>query len=91
MNQIVLKEQTNKIVPKEQITTTLVTSFTVKCRDLILFENASFTVDTFDLNSNLIERQILTMTNEQYLEWNNNDNYVIQWVATTLGFTLENS
>jgi hypothetical protein len=31
------------------------------------------------------------MTNEQYLEWNNNDNYVIQWVATTLGFTLENS
>ena len=79
----------NKIIPKEKITSNFITSFSVKCRDLNLFENASFIVDTFDSNGNLLERQILTMTNQQYLDWNNNDSYVVQWVATTLGFTLE--
>jgi hypothetical protein len=75
------------IQPASTTTTVVVTSFSVTCRTLVLFVNASFTVDTFDANNNLVNRQVLTMTNEQYLEWNNNDDYVISWVEATLGFT----
>jgi len=78
----------NQIVPDSQTTTITTTGFTVTCRNVNLFENASFMVDTFDVNGVLLNRQVLTMTNQQYLEWNNNDSYVVQWVATTLGYTL---
>jgi len=78
----------NPILPFEQVTRTIIVSFNVSCRNVNLFENASFTVDSFDISLNLISRQVLTMTTEQYLDWNNNDAYVIQWVADTLGYTL---
>ena len=78
----------NKIEPFTQTTSVTTESFNVACRNVDLFNNASFTVDTFDSSNNMLNRQVLTMTNQQYLEWNNNDSYVIDWVATTLGFTL---
>jgi hypothetical protein len=78
----------NPIVPYEEVTRNLIVSFNVTCRNVNLFENASFTVDSFSDKEKLISRQVLTMTNAQYLEWNNNDDYVIIWVADTLGYTL---
>ncbi len=75
------------IQPASTTTTVIVTSFSVTCRTLVLFVNASFTVDTFDANNNLVQRQVLTMNNEEYLEWNNNDAFVILWVEKQLGFT----
>jgi hypothetical protein len=71
-------------------TTQTVTSFTVSCRSLNLFVNATFTVDSFDVNNNLISRQVIPITNQQYLEWNNNDEYIINLMATILGYTLTN-
>ena len=71
-------------------TTQTVTSFTVSCRTLNLFVNATFTVDSFDVNNNLISRQVIPITNQQYLEWNNNDEYIINLMATILGYTLTN-
>jgi len=69
-------------------TTQTVASFNVSCRSLNLFTDAVFTVDSFDSNNNLISRQIVTITNEQYLEWNNNDSFIIDLMATLLGYTL---
>jgi len=69
-------------------TTQTITSFSVACRTLNLFENATFTVDSFDINNSLISRQVIPITNEQYLEWNNNDTYIIDLMAATLGYTL---
>ena len=71
-------------------TTQTITSFSVSCRTLTLFENATFTVDSFDINNTLISRQVVPITNEQYLEWNNNDEYIIILMATTLGYNLVN-
>ena len=48
-------------------TTNIVTSFTVTCRSLVLFTNATFTVDSFGRENNLISRQVIPITNEQYL------------------------
>jgi len=69
-------------------TTNIVRSFTVSCRSLVLFTNATFTVDSFDKDNNLLSRQVIPITNEQYLEWNNNDEYIIILMADTLGYTL---
>jgi hypothetical protein len=69
-------------------TTQTITSFTVSCRTLVLFTNATFTVDSFDINNSLISRQVIPITNEQYLEWNNNDEFIVNLMATTLGYTL---
>ena len=79
---------TTPIEPYIKTTTQIITSFTVSCRTLNLFENASFTVDSFDDKSNLVSRQVITLTNQQYLEWNNNDEYIIVLVATELGYVL---
>ena len=79
----------NNIAPFSSTVTTVATSFTVTCRTLNLFENATFQVDTFDINNTFLNRQIVPITNEQYTAWNNNDEYIVQLMATILGFTLE--
>jgi hypothetical protein len=76
------------INPFIQTTTTTATSFVVSCRSLILFTSASFSVDTFDINNVLLNRQIVTMTPEVYVQWNNDDTFVNNWVAGVLGFVI---
>ena len=78
----------NVIEPFTKTTTKIITSFTVSCRTLNLFDNASFVVDSFDENNLLVVRDLITLTTEQYLEWNNNDEYIIKLVAKELGYTL---
>ena len=72
-------------------TTTIVTSYTVSCRSLTLFTNATFTVDSFDINNNLLSRQVIPITNDQYLEWNNNDEFITTLMAQILGYTIISS
>ena len=76
------------IQPFTVTTTSTITSFNVSCRSLILFTSATFTVDSFDINKNLISRQIQTITPEQYIGWNNNDSYIIDLMATMCGYVL---
>ena len=70
-------------------TTNTAVSFTVTCQELSLFNNATFRVDSFDVNGNIVNRQFVTLTNEQYLSWNNNDEYVVTLVAAQLGYVIE--
>jgi len=65
-----------------------ITSFTVTCEQLELFTNATFRVDSFDKNGNLFSRQPIAITTEQYLAWQNNDEYIIALMASILGYTL---
>jgi len=76
------------IEPFPIVTTNVVRSFTVSCRSLTLFTNATFTVDSFDEKNNLISRQVIPINQEQYLEWNNNDEFIIQLMASILGYTI---
>jgi hypothetical protein len=77
-----------KIEPYTQTTTNVITSFSVTCRSLELFSSATFTVDSFGENGNLVSRQVVPITNEQYLQWNNNDSFIISLIAEILGYTL---
>ena len=76
------------IEPFPIVTTKVVRSFTVSCRSLTLFTNATFTVDSFDEKNNLISRQVIPIDQQQYLEWNNNDEFIIDLMAQILGYTI---
>lgn len=80
--------QGTPIVPFTTTVTQVVTSFTVSCRTLTLFNSATFTVDSYDANNSLVSRQVVPITTEQYQEWNNNDSYIIDLMATTLGYVI---
>ena len=79
----------SNIQPFTITTVSNVVSFTVQCSKLNLFTNAVFRICSFDSNNIMVSCQPLTLTTEQYLEWNNNDSYIINLVASTLGYTLE--
>jgi len=76
------------IQPFQQTTTNTIQSFNVQCRSLDLFNSASFNVNTYDGSGNFINRQVITLTTEQYLAWQNNDEYIVNLVASELGFTI---
>jgi len=76
------------IQPFPIVSTNVVTSYTVSCRSLILFTSATFTVDSFGVDNNLINRQVIPINQQQYLEWNNNDEYIINLMASILGYTI---
>ena len=78
----------SNIQPSVFTTSRTIVSFTVVCENVKLFQDATFRVDSLDAEGNVVNRQYLTMTKEQYLSWNNDDSYVINFVATTLGYTI---
>ena len=77
------------IEPFTITTSQVVKSFTVSCRGINLFNNATFAVDSFDEIGNLVSRKIITITNEEYTQWNNDDSFIVDLMAQKLGYTLE--
>ena len=80
-------DNTTSIQPFIVTTSSTVTSFTVSCRSLDLFNSASFIVDSYDVNKIFISRQLLSITPEQYINWKNDDKYIINLMATMCGYT----
>ena len=72
-------------------TTQTVKNFTVTCKGINLFQDATFAVDSFDENQNLVSRRIIQITHEEYILWNNDDTYIIDLMAQKLGYIIEPS
>ncbi len=79
------------IVPAEKTVTKTVTNFTVSVVQLNLFTNVIVAVTTYDVDQNQIDSLLMDISGENYLAWNNNDQYIINYVANQLGFTIINS
>lgn len=79
---------TTQIVPKDITTTKTISSFYVNVQSVELFKNVTLNVRTFDNNNNIIDVKYITLEGQDYLNWNNNDQYIIDKVAEILGFTL---
>jgi hypothetical protein len=79
---------TASIQPFDYITTSRVVSFNVTCQSLTLFQTADFRIESFDVNKSLVVINSMSLTQEQYLEWNNNDEYIMNLAATQLGYTI---
>jgi len=82
------KSTTNTpIEPNSVVTTRVATSFKITCQSLILFKTASFLICLLDANGGIINTSFLNLTQEQYLQWNNDDDYIIGLAAAQLGVT----
>jgi len=76
------------IIPTEKTTTKVVVRFAMDIIDLVLNTSATFRVITYDIEGSSIDTTSVLLAGEDYTNWGTNDEYVIQFVATQLGFTL---
>jgi len=76
------------IVPVDKTTTKTVVRFAMDIIELILNTSATFRVITYDIDGASIDTQFVVLDGTAYSNWGNNDEYVVQYVANKLGFTL---
>lgn len=79
---------TTPIEPAEEISVRIITSFTVSVIRLELFTSVTVNAMLYGETGNFIEVKTLTLSGQDYLDWNNNDQYLINKVAEILGFTI---
>ena len=78
----------NFIEPSAQTVTNLITSFVVNVTDIQLFSSATLIVDLYNAEPRLINKTSLPLVGVDYGNWANNDQYIIDYVATKLGFVI---
>jgi hypothetical protein len=76
------------IVPFNETVTQIVTRFNVYVEDVQLFTRATLKVFLYDANNSIVKIDFLEISGEDYTNWNTNDEYIIQYVANKLGFTI---
>ena len=76
------------IQPSTETTTKVITSFTVNVMRLELFQSVTVNAMLYGATGNFLEVKTLTISGQDYLDWNNNDQYLIDKVAQLLGFTI---
>jgi hypothetical protein len=76
------------IVPVDKTTTNTVVRFALDIIELVLNTSATFRVISYDVDGASIETQFVVLEGTAYSNWGNNDEYVVQYVANQLGFTL---
>lgn len=76
------------IVPFDKVTSQVIVRFTMQIYNLVLNTSATFRVSMYDINDRCIDNVSVIIEGDAYKAWNNDDNYVVQYVADQLGFTL---
>ena len=76
------------ITPFDQVTTKVITSFSVNVNNLVLNTSASLTVQLYDQNEMLVDIKMIQIKGEDYTNWSNNDEYIINYVAEKMGFVI---
>jgi hypothetical protein len=79
------------IVPADAVVK-LVTSFTIQITNIELFNSAYIIVFLYGNESeNPVGRRELNISGQDYLDCNNNDQYIVNLICKKLGFTQLNS
>jgi hypothetical protein len=76
------------ILPFNKITTTTITRFEIENIDIQLFASARIRVNLYNSSGQRIEVANVMISGANYLNWGNDDKYVITYVANTLGFQI---
>ena len=65
----------------------IITSFNYNVNNLVLSSNITFNVILLDANNTPVSVQQVTIAGEDYTNWGNNDQYVINYICNALGLT----
>ena len=80
-----------KIQPTQNIRTESIFSFTITNLVVNLFNGAHSNVSLFDSNNNFLQSINIIISKEEYEKWGSDDNYMVNLIATKMGFQLEGS
>ena len=83
-----MSNSNQNIQPTTQTTSVTITSFRVEVRELILFTSAKLRIALCNEEEQFINYAFIDMIGDDYTRWSNDDEYVYQFVAEKLGFTL---
>jgi len=70
------------------LVTQTIVRFSLDIIELVLNQSATFSVLCYDANDKLIENKFVKLEGIYYTDWGSHDDYVVQFVATKLGFNL---
>jgi hypothetical protein len=68
-----------------------VVGFDVKLLRLNMFVDATFIVDSYDNTDKIVKTDYITLTTEEYQQWNSDDSYIVNLVAEKLGYVIKPS
>jgi hypothetical protein len=75
------------VVPHNETTTVTVTRFEISQVTVTLFKSAQVIVNLYAAERKYLKCEVIDLTQEEYLGWNNNDEYLVDLVCSKLGLT----
>ena len=78
----------SSIQPFNKTVVQTIVRFSLEVSELILNESASFRVTLYDKDDKIIDRQFVSIEGKDYINWGNDDSYIIRIVANRFGFEL---
>jgi hypothetical protein len=76
------------IQPATLTKTEEITNIKINIMSLELFKSVTIVVSLLNNNDNIIDNKIIKLEGNDYLNWNNDDNYIKNIVISKLGYTL---
>jgi hypothetical protein len=77
------------VQPKDVITTRTINSIEIIETKVQLNTSAKIVVRLLDENENLINIEVLTISDSDYTNWGNDDQYIIDYALTQLGLVAQ--
>jgi hypothetical protein len=77
------------VQPKDIVTTRTINSIEILEISVQLNTSAKIVVKLFDENGGLIDAEVLTISETEYTNWGNDDQYIIDWSLTQLGLVAQ--
>ena len=75
----------------EQPKTSVIRYADLCCTDLKLHQQATFFVNLYDADRNVLDRKYITISGDDYESWGADDDYVTQLILGKLGLTVDSS
>lgn len=79
----------SSIQPFDKTIIQTIVRFSLDITILILNQSATFTVSLYNVNDIVIDRQFVSIEGTDYVNWGNDDSYIIRFVANQLGFVMD--
>lgn len=67
--------------------TRVIHHITIQIMNLVLFKGASLLVSLYDQNDYIIDNKVIEIDEANYLNWSNDDNWVVNYVMQQLSLT----
>lgn len=67
--------------PVEKIVVQRVVKFTINNLNITLFSQATLTAVLYNIDDVLLDCIALTLSGQEYLDWNSSDEYLINWTS----------